>query len=379
MASWTDEVKGRFGFGCMRLPKEGGGSGFGGKIDYDETKRMVDAFLGAGFNYFDTAHVYGGSEDALRECLTSRHPRESYLIADKLSTENFKREDEIDDLLDLELRTLGVEYLDMLLMHAQNSAHYEKYERTRAYEHAAAFKAAGKARHFGISFHDTPDVLERILDGHPEIEAVQIQFNYADFHNGAVQSLGCYEACERRGVPCIVMEPVKGGNLVNLPERAQEVIDALPNPEGLSNAGLALRFAASYPNNAVVLSGMSSLAQMEDNLAAMRDPQPLSQELMDGLMAVHDVFRELGMIECTACHYCTDGCPKNIMIPEMFGTLNTKRVFNDWNPGWYYNNSLVVGDHSAAKDCIKCGKCEAACPQKLPIRDLLEEVSAEFD
>ena len=222
-------------------------------------------------------------------------------------------------------------------------------------------------------------MLERILDEHPEIEAVQIQINYADFRNGAVQSLACYEVCEHYGVPAIVMEPVKGGNLVNLPAAAQKVVDALPNPEGLSNAGLALRFAASYPNNRIVLSGMSALAHMEDNISAMLHPDPLPQEVLDGLMEVHDVFRELGMIGCTACHYCTDGCPKKIMIPEMFGALNTQRVFGGWNPGWYYNNSLAVGDHSRAGDCIKCGLCERACPQKLPIRDLLEEVSKEFD
>ena len=359
----------------MRLPGGGGSAG------YREMERMVDAFLAAGFNYFDTAHVYHGgkSETALRECLVKRHPRESFFIADKLSTENWRREGEIDALLDAELDALGVDYLDMLLMHAQNASTYEKYQRAHAYEHAAAFKAAGKTRHVGISFHDTPDVLERILDEHPEIEAVQIQFNYADFENGAVQSLGCYEVCERRGIPCIVMEPLKGGGLVNLPAVAQDVVDGIPNPEGLSNAGLALRFAASYPNNAIVLSGMGDSAQMADNIASMRDPEPLTDEQKEGLGRIHDVFRELGMVECTSCHYCTDGCPKQIMIPEMLGCLNSQRVFGGWNPGWYYSNSLVGEGRGRARDCIGCGLCERACPQKLPIRDLLEEVSAAFD
>lgn len=375
MMDWTNEVRGRLGFGCMRLPGGGGRSG------YDEICQMVDAFLAAGFNYFDTAHVYHGgkSETALCECLVKRYPRDSFFIADKLSTENWRREDQIDDLLDAELEALGVDYIDMLLMHAQNASTYEKYQKNHAYEHAAAFKEAGKTRHVGISFHDTSDVLERILDEHPEIEAVQIQFNYADFENGAVQSLACYEVCEQRGIPCVVMEPVKGGSLVNLPAAAQKVVDALPNPEGLSNAGLALRFAASYANNKIVLSGMSDLLQMEDNIRSMTNPEPLPQELMDGLMKVHDVFHELGMVECTACHYCTDGCPEKIMIPEMLGALNTKRVFGGWNPGWYYSNSLIVGEHGRAGDCIQCGLCEQACPQKLPIRNLLQEVSAEFD
>ena len=375
MGNWTDEVRGRLGFGFMRLPMRGE------DIDLDETTRMVDAFMAAGFNYFDTAHVYQGgkSEIALRECLVKRYPRDSFLIADKLSTENWKRESQIDALLDAELEALGIEYFDMLLMHAQNAAASEKYERAHAYEHAAAFMAAGKARHFGISFHDTPDVLERILDEHPEIEAVQIQFNYADFENGSVQSLGCYQVCERRGIPSIVMEPLKGGNLVNLPKAAQAVIDELPNPEGLTNAGLALRFAASYPNNVVILSGMGALAQVEDNVRTMAQPDPLTPEQMEALGRIHDVFRDLGMVECTGCHYCTDGCPQRIMIPEMLGCLNTQRVFGGWSPEWYYSNSLTRGEHGRAGDCVQCGLCERACPQKLPIRDLLAEVSAEFD
>lgn len=375
MTDWTHEVKGRLGFGCMRLPE------ISGAVDTVETSRMVDAFLEAGFNYFDTAHPYlgGRSEKALKECLVQRHQRDSFFLVDKLSTMNWNVEGDIDALLDSELDALGVDYLDMLLMHAQNAATYDKYQENHAYEHVLAFKADGKAKHIGISFHDSPEVLERILDEHPEIEAVQIQFNYADMHNAAVQALGCYEVCESRGIPAIVMEPVKGGNLVDLPKRAQQLIDGLPNPQGLTNAGFALRFAASFPNNRVILSGMSNLAQMEDNIRTMKDPVPLLKEQIEGLELVHDVFLDLGMIECTSCHYCTPGCPKNIMIPEMLGTLNTKRVFGGWNPGWYYTNTLVGNGHGRASDCIKCGKCERACPQNLPIKKLLDEASVEFD
>lgn len=175
------------------------------------------------------------------------------------------------------------------------------------------------------------------------------------------------------------MEPVKGGSLVDLPKRAQQVIDGLPNPQGLTNAGFALRFAASFPNNRVILSGMSNLAQMEDNIRTMKDPMSLSREQIEGLELVHGVFLELGMIECTSCHYCTPVCPRNIMIPEMLGALNTKRIFGGWNPGWYYTNTLVGNDHGRAIDCIKCGKCESSCPQNLPIRKMLDEVSVEFD
>ncbi len=375
MASWTDEVRGRLGFGCMRLP------GGGGEAGYAEMRQMVDAFLNAGFNYFDTARPYHGgkSETALRECLVERYPRESFFLTDKLTHGTFHDPESLRTVFASELAACGVDYFDMVLAHAVNAAHYELYSHCGVFDVARELLADGRARHFGISFHDTPGVLERILGEHPEIEAVQIQFNYADFENGAVQSLACYEVCERHEVPCLVMEPVKGGSLVNLPAAAQEVVDSLPNPEGLSNAGLALRFAASYPNNKVVLSGMSTLAQMDDNIRSMADARPLPRELMDGLMRVHGVFRDLGMVECTACHYCTDGCPKRIMIPEMLGALNTKRVFGGWNPGWYYSNSLVGNGHARASECIKCGKCERECPQKLPIRNLLEEVSREFD
>lgn len=375
MANWTGEVKGRLGFGCMRLP--GGGS----KGGYGELCQMVDEFLDAGFNYFDTAHPYHGgkSETAVRECLVKRHPRESFFLTDKLTHGTFRNPKSARKVLEEELEACGVECFDMLLLHATNAAHYDLYTRTGAFDVVNEFVAAGKARHMGISFHDTPDVLERILDEHPEIEAVQTQFNYADIENGAVQSKGCYDVCVAHGVPCLVMEPVKGGNLVNLPATAQEVIDALPNPEGLSNAGIALRFAASFPNNKVILSGMSTIEQVRDNIAAMCDPKPLTAEQMEGLAKIHGVFVDLGMVECTACHYCTDGCPKGIMIPEMLGALNTQRVFGGWNPGWYYNNSLTGEGHAKASECIKCGKCEKACPQKLPIRDLLEDVAREFE
>ena len=375
MADWTDEVKGRLGFGFMRLPGGGGRSG------YAEIRKMVDSFMEAGFNYFDTAHVYHGgkSETALRDCLVRRYPRDSFFLTDKLSTENFICEDQIDRLLQRELDALGVDHLDMLLLHAQNAPTYEKYMRCHAYEHAAAFKAAGKTRHVGISFHDTAELLDRILTEHPELEAVQIQFNYADLDNAAIQSRACYETCVRHNVPCIVMEPIRGGSLANLPPEAQLIVDSLPNPEGLSNAGLALRFVASFPNNRMILSGMSTLEQMQENLRTMADPKPLTNEQMAGLAKVHGVFQRLGMIECTACHYCTDGCPKKIMIPELFAALNNQRVFGGWSSSWYYRNALTTDGHGRARDCVRCGLCEKACPQKLPIRELMQEVSREFD
>ena len=375
MAHWTDCIKGRFGFGCMRLPM------VDGEVDYDLTCRMFDAFLDAGLNYFDTAHRYlgGQSEVAVRKCLVERHPRESFVLTDKLSTHCFTREDQIDDNLADELAACGVEYFDILLMHALNKETYAKYQRLHAFEHVNAFVAAGKARHMGISFHDTPGLLEQILDDHPEIEIVQIQLNYVDFDDPAIQSRRCYEVLEERGIPSIIMEPVKGGVLASLPERAQAVIDALPNPCGLSNAGYALRFCTTLLGVRMVLSGMNTMEQVRENLSAMLDPQPLGEDELAALARIHDIFFDSGMIECTACHYCTDGCPRRIHIPELFGCLNTKRVFGGWNAGWYYDNVHTAGEAGKASDCIRCGACERACPQHLPIRDLLLDVVAEFE
>lgn len=375
MASWIDEKVGRFGFGCMRLPMTDG------KVDLTVTSEMFDRFLTSGLTYFDTAHGYlgGQSEVAVRECLAKRHTRDSFFLTDKLTGNFFKRADDVMPVLDSELEACGVDHFDMLLMHAQGSGNYGHFQECHAYEQAREFVGAGKARHMGISFHDRPEMLERILDEHPEVEAVQIQLNYEDYEAPAIQSRRCYEVCVEHGLPVIVMEPVKGGNLVNLPDDAQVALDAIPNPEHLSNAGFALRFAASHPGVDMVLSGMSDMSQLEDNLTSMLDPRPLTQEQIAGLAKVHEALASKGLIACTACHYCTDGCPEHINIPELFNCLNTKHAFGDWNAAYYYNNVYTTEGHAKASACLRCGKCEKACPQHLPIRELLVQVAEEFE
>ena len=366
-----ENIKKNFGFGCMRLPLKDG------EIDLAETSRMVDYFLEQGFNYFDTAHGYlqGRSETALKACLTSRYPRDSYILTDKLTGTFFKTEADIRPFFQSQLEACGVDYFDFYLMHAQSATFYQHFKKCRAYETAFALKAEGKIKHVGISFHDHAEVLEQILTDYPEIEVVQIQFNYVDYDDPAVQSRKCYEVCRRHGKPVLVMEPVKGGNLVNLPEEARKVLDEL---HGGSPASYAIRFAAGFPGMMMVLSGMSSMEQMKDNLSYMKDFQPLNETELEAVKKVQSIFRGMNLIPCTACRYCTDGCPRQIAIPDLFAVMNTKQIYHDWNADFYYNN-VYTGAGRRASDCIQCGRCEKACPQHLPIRRLLTEIAAEFE
>ena len=360
-----------FGFGLMRLPMNGE------EVDIEQVKKMTDRFLEEGFTYFDTAHPYikGKSETAIREALVKRYPRESFLLADKLSPNSFNSEEEIRPVFNEMLEACGVEYFDYFLMHAQSSNNYQKYCDCRAYEIGAELKAEGKIKHLGFSFHDSAEFLEKILTEKPMVEFVQLQFNYVDYEDPSVESRKCYEVCRKFNKPVIVMEPVKGGSLVNLPEKAQKIFDEL---NGGSNASYAIRFAASFDGIMMVLSGMGSMEMMNDNISYMKDFQPLSDVERNAVNQVRDIFRSQGLIPCTACRYCTERCPQGIAIPDLFACLNAKKQFNNWNQDYYYNN-IHTKNGGKANSCIGCGKCEAICPQHLEIRALLKEVSKEFD
>ena len=367
-----EHARGRLGFGCMRLPRLKDG-----EIDIPQFSQMVDAFLAAGFNYFDTAHVYleGKSEPAIRQALTSRHAHDEYFLVDKLTNGNFNSTERIVPLLEEELAACGVEYFDLLLMHAQSRESYAKYQRLGAYEEAYKLVRDGRVRHFGISFHDTAEVLDQILTEHPEVECVQLQLNYLDWDDVSVQSRACYEVCRAHGKPVMVMEPIKGGTLATLPPAAAEAL-AQTCPD--APASYALRFAGGHEGVAMVLSGMGTTEQMAQNIKTFSPLEPLSEEELAGLARVVDVMHEQDVVACTACRYCVEGCPRRIDIPALFACLNAKRAYGDRGQAFYYSNVHTKG-RGRASDCIRCGKCERTCPQHLPIRELLQDVAAEFE
>lgn len=370
MNKFFPEIKKNFGFGCMRLPM------ISETPDFEQFSKMVDLFIESGFNYFDTAHGYlgGQSEVAVRKCLTSRYPREAYILTNKLSNYHFTKEEEILPLFESQLAACGVEYFDFYLMHAQDANIFEKYKQCHAYETAFELKKQGKVKHVGISFHHTADTLDRILTEYPQIEVVQLQFNYIDYDDPSIQSKLCYEVCEKHNVPVIVMEPVKGGSLANLPEDAKSILADLG---GGSPASYAVRFAASFPNVMMVLSGMSDLAMTEDNVSYMKEFTPLDEREREAVNKVCGVIRAMDTVPCTACRYCMERCPRHIAIPEIIALLNSKKVFNNFGSLYYYGIHAPEG--RKASNCIGCGQCEEICPQHLKIREILKTAAEEFE
>lgn len=364
------EVKKNLGFGCMRLPMKDN------EVDHEQLCEMVDRFIAAGFNYFDTAHGYINmkSEPALREALVKRHDRSEYILTNKLSNPYFKTNEEIRLLFDEQLKACGVDYFDFYLMHAQNAASFKKFKECRAYETAFELKAEGKVKHVGLSFHDSAEVLDQILTEYPEIEVVQIQFNYVDYEDVNVQGRLCYEVCRKHNKPMLIMEPVKGGSLAGLPDAARAELSRF----GGSDASFAIRYAASFEGVFMVLSGMSSIEQLIDNISYMDDFKPLSDAEFKAIERVTKILDGLDAIKCTGCAYCVDGCPSKIPIPSIFKTVNSVRRYSTFNGKSHYA-FITGGTRGKASDCIECGQCEDICPQKLPIIELLKKAVNEFE
>lgn len=361
-----------FGFGVMRLPTIGGEEK---AVDMDTARSMVDRFMAEGFNYFDTAHGYheGQSEIAVRELVARRYPRESFIVTNKLSESYFKTREDILPLFEKQLELTGVEYFDYYLMHAIGRKNYDQYIRCEAFETALELKKQGKIRHVGISFHDQADFLERVLTEHPEIEVVQIQLNYLDYDDPNLQAGAVYEVCRKFGKGIIVMEPCKGGSLAQLPEEAAGVFAAL----GGSAASYAIRYAASFEGVFMVLSGMSTPEQVEDNLSFMKEFRPLDPEERAAVDKVCAILKAQEAIGCTNCRYCVAGCPQQIPIPALFAAYNRKKLYGDWQSGWYARFSAE--GKGKASDCVECGACEQICPQHLKITELLKDVAGSLE
>ena len=363
----------KLGFGMMRLPEKDG------VIDHELVCRMVDKYMDAGMNYFDTAYVYHGgkSEVAAREALVKRYPRDSFMIATKLPAWEIHKPEDVDRLFNEQLERAGVDYFDFYLLHSiEDGSNYDTYVKYDCFSWGVKMKEAGKIRHFGFSFHGSPELLEEIVDAHPEVEFVQIQYNYLDRTNPVVRSQRLYEILHERNIPIIVMEPVRGGMLANMaPEIEAKFKAARPDA---SVASWALRFVGSQPGVMTILSGMSNEEQMDDNIATFKDFEPISDSEFALVNEVTEEILSMPQIGCTACRYCCDGCPMKISIPDVFRTINTLRRYpDDWRSKNFYNG--LVQRSGRASACIACGQCERVCPQHLPIIDLMKEASEILD
>ena len=371
--------KKKLGFGLMRLPLTDPNDS--SSIDIEQMKQMVDSFLEQGFTYFDTAWMYcgGKSEEAVKEALVSRHPRDSFTLTTKLPSYMLKKEEDREWLFQEQLRRTGAGYFDYYWLHDVNTQTVQNFDRLRCWDFIREKKDRGIVKHIGFSYHDGPELLDRLLTAHPEIEYVQLQLNYLDWESLGVQSRKCYEVATKHGRPVIVMEPVKGGTLASVPEKLERMFkDREPD---MSVPSWAIRFAASLDNVMVVLSGMSNMAQQLDNTGYMREFIPLNEEELGLMRIAAEIINDKITVPCTGCSYCTVNCPMNIAIPKYFSLYNLdlqEIKEKKWTPQRSYYENLTV-DHGKASDCIRCGQCEAMCPQHLPIRRYLEDVAAHFE
>ena len=368
------DIMPKLGFGLMRLPEKEG------SIDIGHVSRMVDAYMQAGMNYFDTAYVYhgGNSEKAVKEALVKRYPRDQFMLATKLPAWCLKTPEDRDRVFSEQLERCGVDYFDFYLLHSiEDGGNGETYERLDCFNWGLQKKAEGKIRHFGFSFHGSPVYLIKVLDAHPEIEFVQIQLNYADWNNPVVRSGELYEILHNRNIPMIIMEPVKGDTLAALTPELEALYRAA-RPDA-SIASWALRFVGSLPGVMTILSGMSTEEQMKDNIGTFTDFEPLTGEEKKLVDKVREIMLNVPQIGCTSCRYCTPGCPMNISIPDVFRAVNTMSLYGDvFRPKAFYGGLIGQG-YGRASDCIACGQCEGVCPQHLPIIDLLKEASGKLD
>lgn len=362
----------KLGFGLMRLPKDKQG-----QIKLDEVQRMVDSYMERGFNYFDTAYVYEGSEEAIRQTLVEKYPRDVYTLADKLPAWKLTCQEDVERIFQESLNRTGVDYFDFYLLHSVEKSHYPTYEKYQCFDFIQEMKKQGKIKYMGFSFHDDADFLDKVLTEHPEIDFVQLQLNYLDWKNGVIQSRRNYEVARKHHKPIIVMEPVKGRTLASFSDDIERIYkDYAPQK---SIASWALRYVASLEGVMTILSGMSNAQQMNDNLDTMTHFEKINNEEAKLIKQVTDQVLSYPTIPCTKCRYCTPGCPMHIQIPDLFTAYNSAKMYGENRRYDTYYKDHSTGDYQPAKACIACGQCESVCPQHLEIISLLKEVSEVFD
>lgn len=366
----------KLGFGTLRLPLTHPDDVK--SIDQDLLNQLVDEFMKAGYTYFETGWPYHSqcAEDACRKAIVERYPREEFCLADKMPTYDLKKSEDYENIFTEQLKRCGVEYFDYYLFHNLGNRTYNQCEELRGFEFLQQKKDEGVVKHIGFSFHDTPELMDKIITEHPDVDVVQLQINYIDWENISIQSRRCYEVARKHNKPIIVMEPVKGGALASVPEEAKKLMHKI-HPED-SPASWALRFAAGLEGVFMVLSGMNTIEQMKDNIKTFDNLIPISPEENTVLEKVEEIINKSIVVPCTACRYCVEGCPQDIQIPVLFSIYNDTMKYGDINYPTVHYQHAVFG-HGKASDCIECYNCEKSCPQHLPVSEIMKEIATRFD